>query len=29
MTELIIKIGGSLIVVPLWLVGMFEWSQTF
>ena len=29
MTEIIIKIGGLLIVGPIWLVGMFEFIQTF
>ena len=29
MTELIIKIGGLLVVGPIWLVGMFEFIQTF
>jgi hypothetical protein len=29
MTELMIKIGGLLVVIPVWFVGMFEFIQTF
>lgn len=29
MFELMIKIGGLLVVGPIWLVGMFEFIQTF
>ncbi len=28
MLELMIKIGGLLVVIPVWLVGMFEFIQT-
>ena len=29
MFELMIKIGGLLVVIPVWFVGMFEFIQTF
>jgi len=28
MLELMIKIGGLLVVIPVWFVGMFEFIQT-
>ena len=29
MTELMIKIGGLLVVILVWFIGMFEFIQTF
>ena len=29
MTELMIKIGGLLVVIPVLFIGMFEFIQTF
>jgi len=29
MLEIITKIGGLLVVVPVWFIGMFEFIQTF
>jgi len=29
MFELMIKIGGLLVVIPVWFIGMFEFIQTF